>query len=145
MCTLCGAERAANWFAAARGNLSGRRSYCRLGRNGNTDLCWHAFALPRITANLAHPLLTHSMLHTPLMQRPHVHPAPACFDISSAAGNLPAGHVHLSTGGSVGQPYARFHQPCQVKRSAASVTKYAQRQAFTRLFLDMFALPLHDE
>jgi hypothetical protein len=39
VCTKCKQERAASWFAIARGNLSGRRSDCRSGPGAPTLAC----------------------------------------------------------------------------------------------------------
>ena len=144
MCRLCGAERAANWFAVARGNLSGRHSYCRLGRDADTGLCWHLSASPWISAllSMVPPHMQHATL--PPMQTARVHPAPAGFDISSTADDLPAGHVRLIGMRIMQQPCVTGHQTCQMRRSAGGVTRYAQCQAFARLFLHMSALPLDE-
>ena len=87
MCKQCKQERAANWFAIARDNLSGRRSCCRSGSNADTGLSWHVTASPHITAIPAHPPLTCSMPH-PLTCQGHTRTLfQHVFNINSTAGN----------------------------------------------------------
>jgi hypothetical protein len=143
VCTQCKQELAADWFAISRSSLSGRCSDCRLDPGALTLACLGMCLLHLTSVPSLHIRHSYAACHTPThAKEKEVHPVAACPDIKSTAGNLLAGRVHLKTSGNVGQPYARRHQPCQVRRSERSVSRYAQCQAFTRLTLDVSALLL---
>jgi hypothetical protein len=57
VCRECKQELTANWFSIERQNLSGRRSYCRLGFDADTGLWLHMFLSPHILPS-AHLALT---------------------------------------------------------------------------------------
>ena len=132
-CTQCKQDLAAKWFAIKRSNLSGRRIECRLGPLSLTPACLvKSVCYTSRPGHLQIPR-SHAACYLPHSQGASVNHVLVCVDPRGNAGKFIAGRVHQSTSRNVGQPCAISHQPCQLRRSAEGVMRYAYIQLCTSL------------